>query len=100
MNSCVNFRDFANSFSNRIQPGLLYRGGSIDYCSREAIGSPATIINLRNEADEEHWPETKYIHFQMRKNIEKYDTSQKEVKDWIADVILEISESELPVFIH
>ena len=96
---CLNFRDVAEFFPE-LQACLLYRGGSIAYCTWESVRRPATIINLRFEADEPKWPLTKYIHCPIENSIEKYDTSNPQVAHWLADVIRNIASAELPILIH
>jgi protein-tyrosine phosphatase len=96
---CVNFRDVADFFPE-LQGGLLYRGGSIAYCTWESVRRPATVINLRYEADELKWPFANYIHCPIENSIEKYDTSNPQVAHWLADVIRNIASAELPIMIH
>lgn len=104
---CVNFRDFG-AYINLIlekpvlPEGKLYRGGSIDYIKEASeIAHCNTIINLRKRADFEDF-EVDYLHFSMANNIEKYDTSQNEVKRWLNTIIKTFENPELPypVLIH
>ncbi len=104
---CVNFRDlgeYINLIVGRpdFAEGRIYRGGSIDHVKNlEEIGSPKSVINLRNGIDYQAF-DIDYYHFPMSNKIEKYDTTQNEVKRWINEII-KIFESEdlkYPVLIH
>lgn len=104
---CVNFRD-VGAYINLIlgkqvlPEGKLYRGGSIDYVKDILeIAHCKTIINLRKRADFEDF-NCNYLHFSMANNIEKYDTSQKEVKRWLNSIIKTFENPKLqyPVLIH
>lgn len=106
-NECVNFRDvgdFINTIrgNSRFKQNQLLRGGSIDYVkNQEEIGIPHSIINLRNSADSELF-ESDYFHFPMANNIEKYDTSQKEVRIWLNQILktFENPDFRFPVLVH
>lgn len=104
---CVNFRDtgeFINLISGNLLflEGKLFRGGSIDYIKgHDEIENVRSVINLRNAADPRAF-EADYYHFPMSNKIEKYDTSQKEVRVWL-NQIMSIFASEafkFPVLIH
>ncbi len=104
---CVNFRD-VGEFINLIRQdkkfpeGKIYRGGCIDYIKSESeIGNPKSIFNLRNGPDPTRF-NVDYYHFPMSNKVEKYDTSQKEVKQWLNKIIKEFENPELkyPVLIH
>lgn len=104
---CVNFRD-AGAFINLIaekpllKEKILYRGGSIDYVTEHKdIAYVQTIINLRKRADYEDFT-TNYLHFPMENNVEKYDTTQKEVKRWLNNIIRTFENENLayPILIH
>ena len=104
---CINFRD-VGEFVNLILgkevflKGKFLRGGSIDYIkSLEEIENPKTILNLRNGADP-FLGDVDYCHFPMSNKIEKYDTSQKEVKVWLNEIIGELGsfEFQYPVLVH
>jgi protein-tyrosine phosphatase len=97
---CVNFRDFAQGFTGILKAGLLYRGGSVAYCSWEQAGRPATVVNLRFEDDEPRWSGVKYLHFPIANSIEKYETSIPEVRAWLASVIKALSVEPTPILIH
>ncbi len=104
---CVNFRDigtFINLISEKtlLPEHLMYRGGSIDYVKEhQEIDHAKSIINLRNGADPEDFDIT-YLHFPMSNKIEKYDTTQKEVRIWLNKIIstFENPSLEYPVLIH
>ena len=104
---CVNFRDFG-AYINLIlgtsvlPEGKFYRGGSVDYVkSTSEIAHCNTIINLRSRADFEDF-NVNYLHFSMANTIEKYDTSQNEVKRWLHSIVKTFENPNLsyPVLIH
>ncbi len=98
---CVNFRDvgaYINLILDKpvLPEGKLYRGGSIDYIKATSeIAHCNTIINLRKRADFEDF-KVNYLHFSMANTIEKYDTSQNEVKRWLNAIIKTFESPELP----
>jgi protein-tyrosine phosphatase len=104
---CVNFRDvgtFINLISEKtvLPENLIYRGGSIDYIKEhKEIDHAKSIINLRNSADPEDF-DIAYFHFPMSNKIEKYDTTQKEVRSWLNKIISTFENPSLayPVLIH
>ncbi|AXG68498.1 tyrosine phosphatase family protein [Kordia sp. SMS9] len=104
---CVNFRDvgdYINLISGKkiVQENRLLRGGSIDYVKTpDEIGHAKTIINLRNGADDAVF-EVDYYHFPMANKVEKYDTSQKEVKNWLNKIIktFENPAVQFPILVH
>jgi len=104
---CINFRD-VGEFINLILDkkvflrGKLLRGGSIDYIQNlDEIENPKSIFNLRNGNDP-NLVDIDYYHFPMSNKIEKYDTSQKEVRLWLNKIMssFEFSDFKYPVFIH
>lgn len=104
---CVNFRD-VGEFINLILgkdvflKGKLLRGGSIDYIKNlEEIENPQSIFNLRN-GDDANLIDVDYYHFPMSNKIEKYDTSQKEVRLWLNEMmsLFELPDFKYPVFVH
>jgi protein-tyrosine phosphatase len=105
--SCVNFRDvgeWVNLISDKkVMPeGKLLRGGKIDFVKDpKDIGNPKTIINLRNGADPMNF-EAEYLHFPMDNHIEKYNTTQKEVREWLNNIIrvFENENLKFPALIH
>lgn len=104
---CVNFRDvgaFINLISGKevLPEGRMYRGGSIDYVKEhKEIDDVKSIINLRNGADSNDF-DSAYFHFPMSNKIEKYDTTQKEVRTWLNTIMSTFENQNLkyPVLIH
>ena len=104
---CVNFRDvgeFVNFIFGKelIPEGRLLRGGKIDFVEDYAqIGFAKSIINLRIGADPVKF-NTQYFHFPISNNYEKYQTSDKNVRRWLNQVIKLFEEQTLsyPVLIH
>ena len=104
---CVNFRDLGEYINlvlgeDTFPNGKIYRGGSIDAVKHlSEIGHAQTIFNLRNRADYQVF-DIAYHDFPMSNKIEKYDTSQKEVKRWLNQVIgsFQSEDIEYPVLIH
>ncbi|WP_019009875.1 tyrosine-protein phosphatase [Deinococcus aquatilis] len=104
---CVNFRDvgeFLQLIAGKsiLPPGKLLRGGKIDYVdSLDDIGSPETIINLRNGPDQHNWP-VKTLHFPTSNTLEKYNTSDGQVRRWLNAVVasFEADSLQYPVLIH
>jgi len=104
---CVNYRDVGEFINLIISKNLLnehqlLRGGSIDNVQKpDDIGYPGSIINLRNSADLELF-ESEYFHFPMTNKIEKYNTSQKEVRVWLNSIIkvFENPDLKFPVLVH
>ncbi|MDW3192586.1 MAG: tyrosine-protein phosphatase [Cytophagales bacterium] len=104
---CVNFRD-AGEFINMMiekpifQEGKLFRGGSIDHVKEHhEIAAVRSIISLRNGPDYQSF-EADYYHFPMSNKVEKYDTSQKEVRVWLNQILSTFENPELrwPILIH
>lgn len=104
---CINLRDvgeFINLIAQKkvLPIGKILRGGSID-CVKDwaAVYSPQTVINLRNGHDPTDF-DFDYLHFPMSNKIEKYDTTQKEVRIWLNDIMQTFENKELkfPVLIH
>ena len=106
-NGCVNFRDvgaFVNLIlgEQRLAEGIIFRGGSIDYIRSEAeIEFPKSIINLRKRPDFDG-VDAEYFHFPMANQVERYDTTQKEVRRWLNRIIgiFENPDLKYPVLIH
>jgi protein-tyrosine phosphatase len=104
---CVNFRDvgeFINLLAGAklIPENRLYRGGKLDSVEQAAqIGNPGTIINLRRGTDRKFF-NADYYQISASNNLEKYDTSNKEVKHWLNEVLRVFEKEELryPVLIH
>lgn len=104
---CVNFRD-AGAFINMMvekpifQEGMLFRGGSIDHVKEHhEIAEARSIISLRNGPDYQSF-EADYYHFPMSNKVEKYDTSQKEVRVWLNQIlsVFENPDLQWPLLIH
>ncbi len=104
---CVNFRD-AGEVLNLIAEqdvfplGRIFRGGSTDYLkSKNEIADPQTIINLRKGTDVQTF-DTAYFHFPISNNYEKYDTDQREVRQWLNSIVKTFEDPtlEYPVFVH
>lgn len=104
---CVNFRDvgvFTHLISGKqlLVEGRIYRGGSIDYVKEhEEIDYVKSIINLRNGPDPDYF-DIDYLHFPMSNKIEKYDTTQREVRTWLNKIIGAFEKPALrfPILIH
>ena len=104
---CVNFRDVGESLelvadSPVFPTRKLFRGGKIEFVTdAAAIQHPATILNLRRGPDPEHLPAS-YAHFPASNDLEKYETSNREVRSWLNDVVAFFSQSDtqFPVLIH
>lgn len=104
---CVNFRDVGESLeliahSCVFPMNKLLRGGKIDFITNIAsIKNPATILNLRRGPDPQDLPAT-YIHFPASNDLEKYETSQREVRRWLNDVVSCFGdpETQYPVLVH
>jgi protein-tyrosine phosphatase len=104
---CVNFRDvgeFLHLIAGKsiLPPGKLLRGGKIDFVdSLDEIGSPKTIINLRNGPDQHSWPVTT-LHFPTANTLEKYDTADAKVRRWLNSIVASFEEEQLQyaVLIH
>lgn len=104
---CVNFRDVGDSLELIADAMLfpthrLYRGGKIDFVTDPAtIQHPATILNLRRGPDPQNLPAS-YAHFPADKDLEKYETSNPEVRRWLNDVVSYFSDpdTDFPVLIH
>ena len=103
----VNLRDvseFVNLIAGTslLREGRLLRGGKLDFVkSKEDIGSPGTIINLRKSEDFKTFADRTFW-FPISNDYEKYDTSNHEVKLWINRIvkIFEDPHLALPVLIH
>lgn len=104
---CVNFRDVGESLeliadSLVFPTRKLFRGGKIDFVTDVAtIQNPATILNLRRGPDPQHLSAA-YAHFPASKDLEKYETSNREVRHWLNDVVSFFSDpdTQFPVLIH
>jgi protein-tyrosine phosphatase len=104
---CVNFRDvgeFVNLLANQtlLPLGKLYRGGKLDFVVNATdIGSPKTIVNLRKGEDISIF-NTTMLHFPISNDYEKYETIDRQVKQWLRNVVGIFEKSDLlyPVLVH
>lgn len=104
---CVNFRDVGEALEliadEPVFPmGRLFRGGKIDFVSDPGtIQNPATILNLRRGRDPQHLP-ANYAHFPASNDLEKYETTNREVRHWLNDVVSFFSDrnTQFPVLVH
>ncbi|MEO2034157.1 MAG: tyrosine-protein phosphatase [Planctomycetaceae bacterium] len=104
---CVNFRDVGEALEliadvQVFPTRRLFRGGKIDFVTDlTAIQDPATILNLRRGTDPQHLPAT-YAHFSASNDLEKYETSDREVRRWLNDVVsfFGAPDTMFPVLVH
>ncbi len=104
---CVNFRDvgeFVNLLSSQtlLPSGKLYRGGKLEFVdSAEQIGLPKTIINLRKGEDAKTF-DARMLHFPISNDYEKYETTNRQVRQWLRNVISVFEDIYLayPVLVH
>ncbi len=106
---CVNFRDVGeclNLLAGRavLPVGRLLRGGKLEFVeSAEAIGNPASIINLRKGVDplEKHFGAQGW-HFPISNDYEKYNTTDRVVRRWLNEVLECVANevTALPVLFH
>ena len=104
---CVNFRDvgeFINLLAAQmlLPVGKLYRGGKLEFVvSADLIGSPRTIVNLR-KGDDINTFKTNVFHFPISNDYEKYETTNRQVKQWLRNVISIFEDRDLayPVLVH
>ncbi len=104
---CVNFRDFGGYVNliigkNVLPEGKLFRGGSIDFVyNHSEIEYVQSIINLRSGPDPRRF-NADYYHFPASNKLEKYDTANKDVKNWLNRAIQLFEQENLkyPVLIH
>jgi protein-tyrosine phosphatase len=104
---CVNFRDVGESLELIAGAPIfslkkLFRGGKIEFVTDAAtIQNPATILNLRRGSDRQNFSAF-YAHFPASNDLEKYETSNREVRRWLNNVVSFFSEPDIrfPVLIH
>ena len=102
---CVNLRDVGESVfelspdSAFLPPNRLFRGGRIDACSWVQLGAPKTVLNLRRDPDPSQedlqWRQTTAVDFVQltaKNDLEKYDTAQREVRQWLTSVAKLLSD--------
>lgn len=107
LSGCVNFRDVGAALELIANMPVfpkrkLFRGGKIDFVTDAAmIQNPATILNLRRGADPQHLAAS-YAHISASNDLEKYDTSNREVRGWLNDVVSFFADpdTKFPVLIH
>ena len=104
---CVNYRDVGDSLELIADVPVfpkrkLFRGGKIDFVTAAStIQNPATILNLRRGQDPQHLPAF-YAHFPASHDLEKYETSNREVRRWLNEVVsfFGAPDTQFPVLIH
>lgn len=103
-----NFRDVGDTLkklspdSSYLPSGRIFRGGQIDFLPHAALGKPTTIINLRMPKDDATLPHVKYLHFPIANSVEKYDTRDPDVRDWLKSIVKAVEDDNItfPVMIH
>jgi len=115
--TCENFRDIGEALDSLNQQqrskvqfpkGRIFRGGLIEFCNPETIRFPKSVINLKMGPDNlqtELYTKygAKYFQHAVSNELEKYDTSLKEVKQWLNDVfttLTTLSEVDFPIMFH
>lgn len=99
-NKCINFRDvgeFVNFILGKefIPQGKLFRGGKIDFIKdRNQIGWVNSIINLRKATDPVNF-NARYFHFPISNDYEKYQTTDKNVRRWLNQIVKLFESSTL-----
>lgn len=104
----ANYRDVGEALSLWIEPppvpmGRLLRGGKFDGLASAAdLGHPRTILNLRRGPDSRHLPDVAYIHVPAANDVENYDTTHREVRQWLARAlsVLASPATAWPVYVH
>jgi protein-tyrosine phosphatase len=105
----LNFRDVSDGIVNSpIKVGRIFRSGAIDWCQFDDLHQPRTVINLRNETEEERSCPSlveagvQFISCPKPKSVECYDTSDKETRKWLNDFMRIFQDPNLcyPVLIH
>ena len=104
---CVNFRDVGEALELIADASVfpqqrLFRGGKIDFVTdASTIKTPGTILNLRRGTDPQELPST-YAHFPASNDLEKYETSNREVRRWLNEIVSFFGDrsTEYPVLIH
>jgi protein-tyrosine phosphatase len=95
---------FINLISGRalLPERRLLRGGTVKWLQDlSTIGRPRTIFCLQGSADDPH-PQVCNHHFPIANDIEKYDTSRREVRTWLRDIVrtVESGNIEFPLYVH
>jgi len=106
MSSCMNFRDVGEWLAllgrpDILPPGRLLRGGKLDGVRDPAdIGSPGTIINLRQGPDRDTLG-AEHRHLSIPNSYEKYNTADPAVRRWLNAVAGAVCEAHaFPVMLH
>jgi protein-tyrosine phosphatase len=79
----------------------LLRSGKLDGATdRDEFGSPEMIVNLRVGPDRDTFG-VEHHHLAASNDLEKYDTTNREVRRWLNAVVDAIASSERsPVLVH
>ena len=102
----MNFRDVGVSLAKlgctgAVLPGRLLRCGLVDWVQWEDICQPSTVINLRQHADAAAFPShVVQLNIAAENSVEKYNTADKAVAAWVAQVLQAIATAAPPVLIH
>ena len=103
---CRNFRDVGEWLAlltgeRVVPPGRLLRCGKLDAVRSAAeIGDPGTIVNLRVGPDRDSFGAAAR-HVAIANSIEKYDTTDREVRRWLVAVVAAVADApRLPVLLH
>lgn len=106
MLACLNFRDVGEWLTllagrELLPPRRLLRGGKLDAVGSAAeILEPGTIINLRMGPDRDSFG-AEPRHVAIPNAIEKYDTTDREVRRWLNAVADAVAAApRLPVLLH
>jgi len=94
-----------------LRAGRLLRGPAIEGRSYEEMGCPRTVVNLRMCKDDVSatkgpWSEDvrkaiQFVHCGAENDMEKYDTSNPEVRKWLVSVLRIFEEPvRAPVLLH
>mmetsp|Transcript_38061 Transcript_38061/g.65273 ORF Transcript_38061/g.65273 Transcript_38061/m.65273 type:complete len:194 (-) Transcript_38061:23-604(-) len=109
-----NFRDVSVSLeslgNNTVKGNMVYRGGEFDVlfmaAQHECIGNPKTILNVRAQADKLDTfgdKEIRFIHYPTKNGPRDYDTTNRQIRIWLRDVITcicSLKEQDYPLYIH
>jgi len=113
---CINFRDVSASLAalgcvptaqTQLPLGKIFRGGKIDDLSLQDIGNPRTIVNLRQEQDNEVFKNVKYLSFPKDDELDVYKVQETNVRKWLLKILRVFQEAPssangivYPVLIH
>lgn len=97
----------ASGSSPVLRCGCLLRCGAIDSCTFEELRRPKSIINLRMGEDGNldaslAANEVVLKHIPADNSLEKYDTTNREVQEWLQSVVHAFESDDLafPVLLH